>query len=120
MLDQPVYELINPRTPHWTDELVRGLDERNVSRMRCLPPEWQRHVIMTYATGGQVRDQQKHVSGTIGGVRKLIFGGMSSREASRLQDVAVTGERISYAPCTQYEQQGTCRYGDACKHPHMD
>ena len=120
MLDEPKYELISLRTPFWTNELVGDLDDRNKERLRCLPPEWQRHVIMTYATGGEVRDRQKHVSGTIGGVRKLIFAGLTGAEASRLQDVACTGERISYNPCNQYEREGRCRYGLGCKHPHLD
>ena len=84
LLNKPEPPLCPIRTPHWTDDLVRELDDRNVMRMRCLPPQWQRHVVLTYSTDGAVRDVQKHVSGTIGGVRRLIIGGMSPREAGRL------------------------------------
>ena len=109
-MGEPKYELLNLRTPWWTDELVASLDERNVARLKCLPPEWQRHVIMTYATRDSgVRDLQKHVSGTIGGVRKLIFADMSAWEASRLQDLASTGTRISYNVCTGWEMRGRCQ-----------
>ena len=119
MMDTPEYDLVHLRTPWWTDEVAEGLDDRNVERMRCLPPEWQRHVIMTYATGGEVRDRQKHVSGTIGGVRKLIFAGMDVTEAVRLQNIASTGTRTSYNVCTQWENRGNCKNGDGCKHPHV-
>ena len=119
MLDADIHPLSTVRTPMWTEELVRGLDERNQKRMRCLPPNWQRHVILTYSSDGDVRDLQRHVSGTIGGVRRLIFGGMTATEAQRLQNVASTGVRVSYKPCDQFWHRGTCRYGEGCTHPHL-
>ena len=119
MLNRPEFPLCTTRTPYWTDDLVRDLDARNVQRMRCLPPMWQRHVVLTYSTDGAVRDVQKHVSGTIGGVRRLIFGGMTQRESVRLQDLAATGVRVSYQSCDEYWYEGRCKYGEACTHSHM-
>ena len=120
MLEKAVYDMIHLRMPWWTDALVRELDARNVERMRCLPPEWQRHVIMTYSSGDkEVRDVQKHVSGTIGGVRRLIFADMTSTEAARLQDLANAGTRVSYLPCNGFSSKGRCQYGDKCRHPHI-
>ena len=119
MLDEARHALVQIRTPAWTDDLVRSLDERNLDRLRCLPPHWQRHVILTYSTDGEVRDLQKHVSGTIGGVRRLIFGGMLREEAERLQDVASRGVRVSYKPCNQFAAEGRCRFGEGCTHPHL-
>ena len=119
MLDEARWALVPIRTPAWSDDLVRALDERNRDRLRCLPPFWQRHITLTYGTDGEVRDLQKHVSGTIGGVRRLIFGGMSREEAQRLQDVAAGGVRVSYKPCDQFWAEGRCRYGVGCTHPHL-
>ena len=120
MYQDPKYALCNLRTEWWTDDLVRELDDRNLDRLRCMPPEWQRHVIMTYRPSeqGELRDLQKHVSGTIGGVRRLLFANMSTEEMTRLQDLASTGTRISYKPCIMYESRGSCKYGN-CTHPHV-
>ena len=85
----------------------------------CMPPDWQAHVIHTYCPRGNVRDVNKYVAGTIGGVRRLIFSGMSTEERLRLQSIAMSGERIAYMPCDQYGSTGRCRYGDNCTHPHI-
>ena len=121
-LNEPVYRMVGTRTEHWTDELVERMDARNKERMECLPPVWQEHVVRTYGTrpGQVVRDVDKHVASTITGVRRLLYAGMTEDEAVRLQDVAAMGGRISYLPCTQYEQRRTCRYGGSCTHPHLD
>ena len=120
MLNTPCYPLLDMVTPTWTEDIRNALDERNILRLKCLPLHWQRHVMFTYSSGGDVRDLQKHVSGTIGGVRRLIFGGMTRTEAERLQDLAATGVRVSYMPCHQYGERDSCRYGESCTHPHVE
>ena len=120
-LEEPIYALTKLRTEYWTDQLVGRLDERNRTRMMCLPPVWQEHVVRTYSTkdGQEVRDEARHIAGTITGVRRLLYGGITEGELVRLQALAQAGTRISYLLCTQWEAQGTCRYGASCTHPHV-
>ena len=120
-METPQYELVSTRTKYWTDELVRGLDDRNVQRLKCLPAVWQNHVVWTYAPeeGKDVRNSDKHINGTITGVRKLVYRGITAEEALRLQGLAGRGVRISYNECTQFRSRGKCQYGDSCRHPHV-
>ena len=121
-LETPIYNMIGTRTNMWTDALVARMDPRNQQRMQCLPPVWQEHVVRTYSVreGQEVKDENKHVGATITGVRRLLYGGITEQECVRLQGLAAEGRRISYLPCTMYEQRGRCRYGAGCTHPHMD
>ena len=123
LLDKEKYELSGARTQYFTDDFVRGLDRRNMGRLRCLPPQVQAHVIATYSMGerdpGEIHDVQKHFSGVIGGVRRLVFAGMTLEESRRLIALAVRGKRTSYKLCDYVRQGRNCPYGEECSHPHV-
>ena len=123
LLTKAKYEVSGARTQFFTEDFVRGLDARNVERLKCLPPQVQAHVIATYSMGdrevGDLRDVQKHFSGVIGGVRKLVFQGMTLEESRRLIALAVRGRRTSYKLCDYARQGRDCPYGEECVHPHI-
>ena len=121
-LETPIYNIISTRTDMWTDALIARMDPRNQQRLQCLPPVWQEHVVRTYSVreGQVVKDENKHIGATITGVRRLLYGGITEEECGWLQALAANRARISYLPCTQYEQRGNCRYGNMCTHPHID
>ena len=123
LMDKEKYDLSSVRTGYFTEDFVRGMDKRNVGRMRCLPPQVQAHVIATYSMGerdpGEIHDVQKHFSGVIGGVRRLVFAGMTLEESRRLIALAVRGQRVSYKLCDHVRQGRQCPYGEECKHPHI-
>ena len=116
-----MYALIGERTPHFNDEFVRGMDERNRERMACLPPWAQRHVIWTYGPreGQMIQNTNKYFSGVVGGVRKLIQSGLTEDESNRMIALAQEGVRLSYMPCVTFGSRGACVYGDRCKNVHI-
>ena len=69
--------------------------------------------------GDVIGDVNKHVSGCIGGVRRLVFLGMTEAERERLRQVAERGGRLSYNVCTDYRIRGSCKWGTGCTHPHV-
>ena len=123
LLTRARYEVSGARTQFFTEDFVRGLDTRNVERLKCLPPQVQAHVIATYSMGdrdpGDIHDVQKHFSGVIGGVRRLVFQGMTLEESRRLIALAVRGKRTSYKLCDYVRQGRDCPYGEECTHPHV-
>ena len=119
---EPMYMLIRDRTEHFDDEFVRVMDDRNRERMACLPPWVQRHVVYTYGPkeGAEVKNPNKYFSAVIGGIRKLVQSGLKEEESMRMIELAKTGKRLSYAPCTGYGRKGRCQYGDQCKNVHVE
>ena len=123
LLDKAPYEVSGARTQFFTEEFVGGLDAQHVERLKCLPPQVQAHVIAMYSMGdrdpGDIHDVQKHFSGVIGGVRRLVFQGMTLEESRRLIALAVRGKRTSYKLCDYVRQGRDCPYGEECTHPHV-
>ena len=108
------------RTAEFDNDSVGEIDERIRARMACLPPDVQAHVVATYSTGGRdAREPQKHFSGVIRGVWKLVIGGMTQEESARLIALSVRRQRVSYKPCDAYGSGRRCPYGDECTHPHV-
>ena len=125
-LRSPVWRLTGYRTPWFTENFVRELDERNVDRMSCLPPWLQEVVAAVYRPGTdrdgeeeEARDVQKYFGGVIGGVRKMFHSGLTEQEAERIIAVTGRGVRMSYRPCRSFGTTGTCQWGDGCRYFHV-
>ena len=68
-MTKPILQLVKDWTAHFTDSIVRDMDERNMNRMTSLPPLVQQHVIYTYGRkeGQEVRFPNKYLGGVIRG-----------------------------------------------------
>ena len=116
-----MFLLVEDRTEHFTEKFVQELDGRNLTRMHSLPPWVQQHIVYTYGPkdGKEIYSPDKYFGGVIGGIRRLAQSGLTEDESMRMIELSKTGTRLSYHACRHFGQNGTCKFGWTCRHPHI-